>query len=198
MNGYSSKLSLYDFIVMLMPGSIIVGVLMVLGTDGNLCLPEKTMFWLFFFIASYLAGIINHIVTAILFGKFRNCLWMIHYSYIKAQNKGYHLLDSVTLEEQYFKEPQFSDRCRTILLFALSLIIGVGGVFLIISWIKMYCKIALLLSIFYVLYLFFLIPIICRLCIKKDSKCRTRGEFLIDIIRRTILLRRKDILMISR
>lgn len=84
MNGYYSKLSLYDFIVMLMPGSIIVGVMIVLGTDGNLCLRDNSMFWLFFFVASYLAGVINHIATGAVFCKFRNCPKMILRSFKKA------------------------------------------------------------------------------------------------------------------
>ena len=99
MDGYSSKLSLYDFIAMLMPGSIIVGVMIVLETDGNLCLPEKTMFWLFFFIASYLAGIINHIATSNLFAliQFKNCRLMLMNSRKQAKRKNYRTIHSESL-----------------------------------------------------------------------------------------------------
>ena len=71
MKEYATKLTLYDFISMLMPGSIIVAVLMLLCTDGQLTLPNNAFFWVFFFISSYLAGIVNHIVTSSLY-KFFN------------------------------------------------------------------------------------------------------------------------------
>ena len=71
MKEYATKLTLYDFISMLMPGSIIVAVLMLLCTEDNLTLPNNAFFWVFFFISSYLAGIVNHIVTSSLF-KFFN------------------------------------------------------------------------------------------------------------------------------
>ena len=71
MKEYATKLTLYDFISMLMPGSIIVAVLMLLCTEGQLTLPKNAFFWVFFFISSYLAGIVNHIVTSSLF-KFFN------------------------------------------------------------------------------------------------------------------------------
>ena len=71
MKEYATKLTLYDFISMLMPGSIIVAVLMLLCTDGAITLPKNIIFWVFFFISSYLAGIVNHIVTSSLF-KFFN------------------------------------------------------------------------------------------------------------------------------
>ncbi len=73
MKEYATKLTLYDFISMLMPGSIIVAVLMLLCTEGQLTLPNNAFFWVFFFISSYLAGIVNHIVTSSL-SKFFNFL----------------------------------------------------------------------------------------------------------------------------
>ena len=71
MKEYATKLTLYDFISMLMPGSNIVAVLMLLCTDGQLTLPNNAFFWVFFFTSSYLAGIVNHIVTSSL-SKFFN------------------------------------------------------------------------------------------------------------------------------
>lgn len=70
MKEYATKLTLYDFISMLMPGSIIVAVLMLLCTEDKLTLPNNAFFWVFFFISSYLAGIVNHIVTSSLFKFF--------------------------------------------------------------------------------------------------------------------------------
>ena len=57
MKEYATKLTLYDFISMLMPGSIIVAVLMLLCTDGQLTLPNNAFFWVFFFISSYWQGL---------------------------------------------------------------------------------------------------------------------------------------------
>lgn len=121
MNGYSSKLSLYDFIVMLMPGSIIVGVMIVLGTDGNLSLRDNSMFWLFFFVASYLAGIINHIATGAVFRKFRNCPKMILRSFKKAMDNGYKTLhnDLLNQSQNYDTEERSKDDkkwCKIVLL----------------------------------------------------------------------------------
>ena len=73
MKEYATKLTLYDFISMLMPGSIIVAVLMLLCTEDKLTLPNNAFSWVFFFTSSYLAGIVNHIVTSSL-SKFFNFL----------------------------------------------------------------------------------------------------------------------------
>lgn len=91
MKEYATKLTLYDFISMLMPGSIIVAILMLLCTDGAITLPNNAFFWMFFFISSYLAGIVNHIVTSSLFKifHFQNCPKMLAYSYQKAKDQGY-------------------------------------------------------------------------------------------------------------
>ena len=91
MKEYATKLTLYDFISMLMPGSIIVAVLMLLCTEDKLTLPNNAFFWVFFFISSYLAGIVNHIVTSSLFKffHFRNCPKMLADSFQKAINQGY-------------------------------------------------------------------------------------------------------------
>ena len=91
MKEYATKLTLYDFISMLMPGSIIMAVLMLLCTDRAITLPNNAFFWVFFFISSYLAGIVNHIVTSSLFKffHFRNCPKMLADSHQKAINQGY-------------------------------------------------------------------------------------------------------------
>ena len=103
MKEYATKLTLYDFISMLMPGSIIVAVLMLLCTDGAITLPNNALFWVFFFISSYLAGIVNHIVTSSLF-KFFN---------FRRQQKihdrvweDYHYLSKINEEELTKKNPE--------------------------------------------------------------------------------------------
>ena len=50
MKEYATKLTLYDFISMLMPGSIIVAVLMLLCTEDKPTLPNNAFFWVFYFI----------------------------------------------------------------------------------------------------------------------------------------------------
>ena len=96
MKEYVTKLTLYDFISMLMPGSIIVAVLMLLCTDRAITLPNNAFFWVFFFISSYLAGIVNHIVTSSLFKifHFQNCPKMLADSYQRAKEQGYVSYDS--------------------------------------------------------------------------------------------------------
>mgnify|MGYP003480856015 FL=1 len=103
MKEYATKLTLYDFISMLMPGSIIVAVLMLLCTEDKLTLPNNAFFWVFFFISSYLAGIVNHIVTSSL-SKFFN---------FRRQQKiydrvweDYHYLSKINEEELTKKNPE--------------------------------------------------------------------------------------------
>lgn len=114
MNGYSSKLSLYDFIVMLMPGSIILYCLMCALTSGCKLFPiDNGFFWIFFFIISYLIGMVNHILSACIFNKmmgFRNCPKMLKDSIQWANENGYYTdvdLEKITtqqcLKDKYYK-----------------------------------------------------------------------------------------------
>ena len=114
MNGYSSKLSLYDFIVMLMPGSIILYCLMCALTSGCKLFPiDNGFFWIFFFIISYLIGMVNHILSACIFNKmmgFRNCPKMLKDSIQWANENGYDTdvdLEKITtqqcLKDKYYK-----------------------------------------------------------------------------------------------
>lgn len=114
MNGYSSKLSLYDFIVMLMPGSIILYCLMCALTSGCKLFPiDNGFFWIFFFIISYLIGMVNHILSACIFNKmmgFRNCPKMLKDSIQWANENGYNTdvdLEKITtqqcLKDKYYK-----------------------------------------------------------------------------------------------
>ena len=114
MNGYSSKLSLYDFIVMLMPGSIILYCLMCALTSGCKLFPiDNGFFWIFFFIISYLISMVNHILSACIFNKmmgFRNCPKMLKDSIQWANENGYDTdvdLEKITtqqcLKDKYYK-----------------------------------------------------------------------------------------------
>ena len=114
MNGYSSKLSLYDFIVMLMPGSIILYCLMCALTSGCKLFPiDNGFLWILFFIISYLIGMVNHILSACIFNKmmgFRNCPKMLKDSIQWANENGYDTdvdLEKITtqqcLKDKYYK-----------------------------------------------------------------------------------------------
>ena len=119
MKEYATKLTLYDFISMLMPGSIIVAVLMLLCTDGQLTLPNNAFFWVFFFISSYLAGIVNHIVTSSLskFFNFRNCPKMLADSHQRAKDQGY-VSDESAEKSSNAEKPSCNNQiyCGTALL----------------------------------------------------------------------------------
>ena len=92
MDGYS-KLSLYDFIAMFMPGSIITYCIMCFfSSEYGLVSAYNGFFWIFFFIVSYIIGIANHVVTSWFFSKgirFRNCPKMIKDSIHWANGKSY-------------------------------------------------------------------------------------------------------------
>ena len=92
MDGYS-KLSLYDFIAMFMPGSIIAYCIMCfLSSEYGLVSAYNGFFWIFFFIVSYIIGIANYVLTSWFFSKgirFRNCPKMIKDSIHWANGKSY-------------------------------------------------------------------------------------------------------------
>lgn len=119
MKEYATKLTLYDFISMLMPGSIIVAVLMLLCTEDKPTLPNNAFFWVFFFISSYLAGIVNHIVTSSLskFFNFRNCPKMLADSHQRAKDQGY-VSDESAEKSSNAEKPSCNNQiyCGTALL----------------------------------------------------------------------------------
>ena len=93
MDSYSSKLSMYDFIAMFMPGSIIAYCIMCfLSGEYGLVPTYNGFFWIFFFIVSYIIGIANHVLTSWFFSngiRFRNCPKMIKDSIQWAKENGY-------------------------------------------------------------------------------------------------------------
>lgn len=84
MEGFMSKLSLYDILSMLIPGGTILLVFSIaLGCQLQLdssCL-EKGVAWIIIIVISYLLGLINHVFTAIFWFPFRNCPLMIQNCY---------------------------------------------------------------------------------------------------------------------
>ena len=102
MDSYSSKLSLYDFIAMFMPGSIITYcIICFLSSKYGLVPAYNVFFWILFFIVSYIFGMANHVVTSWLFSKaikFRNCPKMIKDSIQWAKEKGYNTKTNEDLE----------------------------------------------------------------------------------------------------
>lgn len=113
MDGYSSKLSLYDFIAMLMPGSIIAYCLMCLFISESDVIPmDNPFFWILFFVVSYILGIANHLFSACIFKSigFRNCPKMLKDSIQRANDYQYETnvdLDKVVsqqcLRDKYYQ-----------------------------------------------------------------------------------------------
>ena len=109
MDSYSSKLSLYDFIAMFMPGSIIAYCIMCfLSGEYGLVPAYNGFFWIFFFIVSYIIGIANHVLTSWFFSKgirFRNCPKMIKDSIQWAKGKGYYTIEDLetTTTDRYYR-----------------------------------------------------------------------------------------------
>ena len=92
MKEYATKLTLYDFISMLMPGSIIAYCLMCLFISESDVIPmDNPFFWILFFVVSYILGIANHIISACMFKLigFRNCPKMLKDSIQWANENGY-------------------------------------------------------------------------------------------------------------
>ena len=76
-----SKLSLYDMLAMLIPGGTIL-VFIALSLDFELYLDTSKMApalaWTVMMILAYLIGIVNHIVTSVLWSPFRNNIEMVN------------------------------------------------------------------------------------------------------------------------
>ena len=92
MKEYATKLTLYDFISMLMPGSIIAYCLMCLFISESDVIPmDNPFFWILFFVVSYILGIANHIISACMFKLigFRNCPKMLKDSIQRANDYQY-------------------------------------------------------------------------------------------------------------
>ena len=92
MKEYATKLTLYDFISMLMPGSIIAYCLMCLFISESDVIPmDNPFFWILFFVVSYILGIANHIISACMFKSigFRNCPKMLKDSIQRANDYQY-------------------------------------------------------------------------------------------------------------
>lgn len=113
MKEYATKLTLYDFISMLMPGSIIAYCLMCLFISESDVIPmDNPFFWILFFVVSYILGIANHIISACMFKLigFRNCPKMLKDSIQWANENGYDTdvdLEKITtqqcLKDKYYK-----------------------------------------------------------------------------------------------
>ena len=109
MDSYSSKLSLYDFIAMFMPGNIIAYCIMCfLSGEYGLVPAYNVFFWILFFIVSYIFGMANHVVTSWLFSKvikFRNCPKMIKDSIQWAKENGYDTNEylETTTKDRYYR-----------------------------------------------------------------------------------------------
>lgn len=83
-----SKLSLYDILVMLIPGGTIL-VFIALSWNFELYFDTSkiapALFWTIMLTLAYLVGLVNHIATSVLWSPFRNCPYMIK----NAKNKVY-------------------------------------------------------------------------------------------------------------
>lgn len=93
MDKFVSKLSLYDILAMVIPGGTILLFLSLCLGYQNFCIHEsKFPQWLSFTvicIASYLIGLVNHIITSFFWGDFsKNSFYMdVHIAHLICQQK---------------------------------------------------------------------------------------------------------------
>ena len=84
-----SKFSLYDILAMVIPGgTILIAFALILDNllTINTTLVEKTLFWIIGLVVSYIIGLLNHIMTAAVWRKFRNNEFMINLSIHNAKS----------------------------------------------------------------------------------------------------------------
>lgn len=84
MKDFVSKLSLYDILAMLIPGGMIF--LFIALTLGNKWDIDKdkinpVLGWAIALVIAYLIGLVNHVITSVIWKPFRNCPMMIQRSY---------------------------------------------------------------------------------------------------------------------
>lgn len=145
-----SKLSLYDMLVMLIPGGTIL-VFIALSLDFELYFDTFKMApalaWTIMLTLAYLIGIVNHIVTSVLWSPFRDCPHMIE----NAKNKVYGIDESPVYkcgkEVWIFLEHNFLEIVLIVIAFSFI------GMFLNCDGLNNKCGIYVLL-IFYALLLF--------------------------------------------
>lgn len=80
MKDFISKLTIYDILSMVIPGgTILLCIVVSLHNDvfQKGCKIDSYILWISASVLSYLIGIVNHSITAILWSKFRNCPQML-------------------------------------------------------------------------------------------------------------------------
>ncbi|CCY35978.1 unknown [Alistipes sp. CAG:831] len=81
-----AKLTLYDILVMLIPGGAIL-VFIALSWNFELTIGDAkiapVLAWMIMLTLAYLIGIVNHVATSVLWLPFRNCSYMINKARIK-------------------------------------------------------------------------------------------------------------------
>lgn len=81
-----AKLTLYDILVMLIPGGAIL-VFIALSWNFELTIDDTkiapALAWTIMLTLAYLIGIVNHVATSVLWLPFRNCSYMINMARIK-------------------------------------------------------------------------------------------------------------------
>lgn len=81
MGSVVSKLSLYDILAMVIPGgTILLFLSSIIGFDLTFehASIHSTFIWIAVFVLSYLLGLINHVLTAMVWKPFRNNIHMIN------------------------------------------------------------------------------------------------------------------------
>lgn len=81
MGSVVSKLSLYDILAMVIPGgTILLFLSSIMGFDLTFehASVHSTFIWIAVFVLSYLLGLINHVLTAVIWSSFRNNIEVIN------------------------------------------------------------------------------------------------------------------------
>ena len=90
MKDFTSKLSLYDILSMVIPGGTIF-LFLSLAFGNQLSIDQSkispALGWTIALVISYLLGLINHVCTAMIWRCFRNCPIMLKQSLIKTQQE---------------------------------------------------------------------------------------------------------------
>lgn len=136
MNGFESKLSLYDILSMLIPGgTILLTVIFLLQYEFgiNQLNIDSVLGTTIALVLSYLIGLITHSFSAILWKPFRNNLKMIGRALLNAQKEIYKC--------RYIDKPQLTDEifnCSSEIVCNILLI--VGTISLIVEFLINYCS----------------------------------------------------------
>lgn len=165
---FASKLSLYDIVAMVIPGGII---LLFLSINMGCCLTideykiDEGLAWLLGIVASYILGIINHVITKLIWSLHRNNTDVIFCALSQTMNEHTKALNALIGDKRRYSRNPLNPFCDYVKFSVCFIIVFAICTFAIIV-VSGFCQygacgtflIKLLLATLVIVILFFCVP----------------------------------------